>query len=269
MSQVQDLHPMAVPHLRKWLQFRLRTLLLVFVTGSALLAYWASTARRQHLAIAGLSSQGARIEQYEVETKHRRAIPFLSNWLVQTFGEESFSHPTSLRLPYFCKQQNGPLDLTRLDRLTDLQEVDARWSTITDADLSHFQELKYLESLDLSDTKITDAGLVHPQGLSTLEMLDLGGTRVGDQGLKHLSQLEGLKVLLLSYRPITDAGLKPLAGHKNLEEVSLCGTKITDGAIETIATWSRLQELHLTDTAVTDHGEQRLKRRLPQCTVIR
>lgn len=102
----------------------------------------------------------------------------------------------------------------------------------SDADLAGFEELTGLQTLDLRRTQVTDAGLVHLKELKGLETLELWGTKVRGPGLVHVKELKGLKTLGLLGTQVTDAGLVHLKELKGLRELDLWNTEVTDAGAE-------------------------------------
>ncbi len=72
-----------------------------------------------------------------------------------------------------------------------------------------------------------------------------GVTSIGNDDLKHLSGFDSLESLWLDDTQISDAGLKHLSGLANLNYLSLKGTQVTDEGVES------------------------LKKKLPDCNIIR
>ena len=120
-----------------------------------------------------------------------------------------------------------------------------RGRNLTDAGLADVAKLGNVVELNLRDTKITSAGLVHLKGLSKLTRLHLERTKVGDEGIANLARLA------------------------RLEYLNLYGTKISDKSLEHLVGLKELQQLYVWQTDVTDAGITKLKKALPDITIVR
>ena len=83
-----------------------------------------------------------------------------------------------------------------------------------------------LEELIASETSITDVGLENLKPLSKLRLLHLDGTEVGDEGLVHLSALP-LQVLDLCGTRVSDAGMPAdwVAARRSTSTKSKCAQR--------------------------------------------
>ena len=193
-------HPVKAKPKRRWLQFSLRTLLvLMLVCGCALgwLRHEVQRARAQREAAKPLEELGG-------DVVYNRVGGPVAYWLGQLLGEDLDFEPTVVSL-------DG--------------------TPVTDAGLTHLKGLPQLRTLILSHSKITDAGLVHLKGLPQLQTLILNHSEVTDAGLEHLQGLTQLTVLGLSSTQITDAGLEHLQGLKQLRWLYLGRTQVTDAGV--------------------------------------
>src|SRR5262245_34553348 len=77
----------------------------------------------------------------------------------------------------------------------DVDGVDLRHVTVTDAALKELAVITNLKELDRFDTKVTDAGLKHLAALKQLQILDIGGTKVTNEWLKQLVTFKHLQHL--------------------------------------------------------------------------
>lgn len=150
---------------RRFVQFRLRTLLILITVSALGLAGYRSRVQyylRQHEAALALSAKGAVAEWR----------PLRPAWLAAVLG-------------------------VVLDEevLQDCFAVHAEHAGLNDADLAHLQQMPRLERLYLARNPISDEGLKRLQGLQRLERLSLWETKITDEGLRHVGKLRSLKVL--------------------------------------------------------------------------
>ena len=87
-----------------------------------------------------------------------------------------------------------------------------------------------LEELVANETSISDAGLAHVRVLPKLRSLRLSGTAVSDAGTQHLLELP-LVLLDLSGTHVSDAGLECLSGIRSLQELWIIGCLASEGGL--------------------------------------
>ena len=116
---------------------------------------------------------------------------------------------------------------------------------LKDNGLADVAKLGNVVELNLRDTKITSAGLMHIKGLSKLTRLHLERTNVGDEGIANL------------------------AGLVRLEYLNLYGTKISDKSLDHLVGLKKLRQLYVWQTEVTDAGIAKLKKALPDITIVK
>ena len=146
---------------RRWLQFSMRTMLVVVTLSCVALAVWVVPLERQRQAVEAIQAMDGRFHYADNEGKSESfPVAFLRRWLPQAY----------------------------------VNEVEVLWlddTEITDDGLAPVEHLIGLQILTLEDSQVTDAGLAHLQGLTGLENLNLTGTQVTDAGLVHLEGLTG------------------------------------------------------------------------------
>jgi hypothetical protein len=164
---------------RRWVQYRLR-ILLVVVAVLAIPSGWLVAqvlqARRERLAAAAIEELGVEVGWSE---------PSGPTWLWALLGDD----------------------------LIDGRHVDAVQligDKGTDAALEHLKVLDQVQILDLTGSEVTNAGLQDLRGLNQLQSLWLCGTQVSDDGLENLKGLNSLQDLYLAKTKVTDAGIKRL-----------------------------------------------------------
>lgn len=233
--------PEAPQRWRRFAQFRLSTLMALFVLVGALLSSLVSRTALEVRAIARLRRLGAGVT-CAIETP---------SWQSFLLGDASGEQDVAERV-YLNNAQIGDAELTWVRYLADVRSIDTWCTKATDAGLLHLRPLRRLQSLGLCGAAITDAGLEHLGGLENLTYLSLRQTAVTDAGLQHLKGLRKLKSLDLSGTRITDAGVSTLAALGELEVLNLSGTNITDAGVADLRDIKNLKALDLSVTKITD-----------------
>ncbi len=184
---------------RRWLQFRLQTLLVIVAVLCVPLAWvaWKMDQKRHERAvIAELERLGSSVGyDWQMDCFRRLwvvpepdAKPTGPHWLRRLLGDDFFSHLVYIHLrpdleTFFGKYKgDGPSS----DQYT-------RGPVAKDGDLRLVATFSKLEVLDLSYSEIGDAGLTHLKGLAHLRFLNVSETNITDAGLRHLKSLTTLK----------------------------------------------------------------------------
>jgi hypothetical protein len=181
--EAEPLKPDPPKRKRRWLQFRLRSL-LIFAAICSIASAWV----------------GQKIEQKREEREAVEAIRALRGHVWYDYD-------------YHNVGPSGPAWLRRLLGDNYFSEVDAVVFNIfgvSDADLVHLKGLPQLHVLDLSGTQVTDDGLLYVNGLITLQHLDLSNTRITDAGIVNLKGLAELQCLFVQDTQVTHAGVEEL-----------------------------------------------------------
>jgi hypothetical protein len=188
---------------RRWLQFSLRTLMLVVLMVSVPLGWFGMKVRvaeREDAAVDAIQALGGGISYRSDDLPTPAWIPR--------------RHAVKVLAVFLGETQTTDADLGRLKEhlrtLPHMEELKLQKTRITDAGLEHLEEFTNLEELDLSSTPISDAGLVHLKPLSRLRCLQFTGSHITDDGLAHLSGLTQLIWLYLDNTQVTDAGVAEL-----------------------------------------------------------
>jgi serine/threonine-protein kinase len=107
-------------------------------------------------------------------------------------------------------------------------------------------------------------------GTFTLKAIDLAGNvKVTDTELKTLFRQVKLKRLVLADTQMGDAGVYCCEGPQGLEELDLRSTTVTDTSLLALHRHSQLLRLDLRGTKTTAAGVERLRAKLPRCTILR
>ena len=204
---------------RRWLQFRLRTLLL-FVVVIAFATNWLVGAKkradRQKQAVDTIIGSGGWVNyDYQLTDpnlpfNHPRAWNVNAEmpgpaWLRSRLGDDWFRRPIWVTA-------TTDMSANQVGDLPDILELTISHGPITDAGLARLGGLRNLRDLNVSGTWITDAGLDNIRDLKALHDLNLSDTKITDEGLRKLAGLTNLERLGLINTQATGAGLKWLAG---------------------------------------------------------
>ncbi len=147
---------------RRWLQFRLRTLLIAILVLSLPLSWLAvkiRSGRRQREAAGAVLRVGGAVS-YNCGIVCRFRVP---SWLDELLGTD-FSVVNGVCLDHH-KTHGRP---------------------VGDNDLALLSPLTNLKYLDLTNSRITDTGLENLKGHTRLEQLYVHGTQVTNEGVKSL-----------------------------------------------------------------------------------
>lgn len=223
------------PH-RRWLQFSLRTLLIVMTLLAMALGTAMLPAERQRRAVRTVRGLGGSVSYAD------------------PLAEESL----------FVSQLRVRLGRDYFDVV---KEIDLVGTPASDQDLAQLRRLTHVERLFLDDTQVTDAGLENLQGLKQTQMLSLNNTRISDTGVAYLLQATNLRTLWLNRTGVTDATLARLHEHSQIGELYLDGTQVTDAGLPHLQSMSQLRKLSLAGTRVTEAGVKELKKSLPRCYI--
>ncbi len=237
---------------RRWFQFRLRTLLIVFLVLSLPLSWFAvrmESTRKQREAIAAIRKAGGRV--------HIEGTLWSAPDWVRAVSGDGYYVDIAVGSP---DADFGDEEAKYFKDLPNLRGLQLGGLQITDAGLENLRGMPHLWKLYLNDAKITDAGLKHLAGLSGLRMLVIGGMPVTDTGLAHLKGLTNLEDLMLRDTLVTGAGLQNLKGLTKLKDLDLTGPAITDAGFEHLAALPNLKRLFLHRTGITDAGLEHLGR---------
>jgi len=185
---------------RRWLQFSLRTFLVLFALLGIGLGRHVERARRQKLAVAAWQQLGAEIGCRHQLTRTKFGTTYFDNRAAlpgpaaahRVLGSEHFE--TVIRLRLITSKQISEQDFTALEGLPDLRtlEIYGRFQ-LTDESVSHLRRLARLERLVLANVD----GESDP-------------SRLSDACLDDLAGLESLRELFLLDQAFTDADVARL-----------------------------------------------------------
>lgn len=208
-------------NLRRLVQFRLRTLLAVFLLAPLAVGWW-------HLKMQSYRTQQEALEELARFTPYVAFEPGRPAWL-RHFADKSL-FKDAVHVSFQGKR------------------------SFTDDDASYLANLRRLRRLSLQDTKVMDRGLRHIADLVELDTLSLENTRVTDDGLERLRGLQKLRVLQVSSAKVTGKGLRHLAGLPLLERVEVACQGMRDEDVAVFSQLPRLRELLVWTSELSDDG---------------
>lgn len=210
---------------RRWYQFRLRTLLILFTIAAVAMAFFSQKIRQQYREQAVIEwvqkMQGTASFEYG---DYLDDYDYDNSWQSWTHTQTFIMTGSALDLEEVGYWQRwtglwtpGPVKGVELGRQLP---IDSTKATITD--ISRLAQLPELEHLTLDNTDVHD--LTPLAELTALRLLRLQGTKVTD--LTPLANLDNLRILYLMDTPVED--LSPLHELSNLEVVILDRAPVTD-----------------------------------------
>ncbi len=225
---------------RRWLQFSLRSLLVLTTVFAVWFGNCVHNARQQKKAVTHFVGLGGSITyEYQVDktgTSIPNATPHAWMGLRDLIGGEYFDSVRSLSL---WRSEITDEDLRLLRGLRGLKRLHLGRTQVTDSGMAHIGEMESLRALRLTDTEITDAGLEHLCGLRHLEELVLDGTTVTDEGMENLADLRSLESVNLIGTAVTEEGVNCLleAGKAVacILDARLCALDEADQPIRTVS----------------------------------
>jgi hypothetical protein len=216
---------------RRWLQFSLRSMLILTALISAWLAFYYVPAKRADRAIKALQAVGVQVSyDYQhvpgtSEHGYSYQVPPPGLPLVRAiFGAGFFQHADQVILDHKPLKAD---DVSLVERLPTISDLWLDGCGIGDESMVYLSNLRHLDFLLLRDNQITDLGLPQLENLTALETLDLTNNRITNDGLAYLAKLTNLKALWLDGTDISDDGLKHLAPLKALTLLSVNHTAVT------------------------------------------
>lgn len=259
---------------RRWLQFGLRSLLLITTVFGVWLGIHMKRVRRQKEAVQAIREFGGWVhydfqeiagKPFEFDARTKPRVP---DWLLARLGEDFFFDVVDVNLVYAYdsgeREANATLTnaaMPHLNAFPKLRQLCLKETQATDEDLRIIGTLKSLERLFFWDAKgITDEGVSHLSGLTRLGKVHLSFSHIGDEGLRVLADLPNIEYISVQGGRFTDRGLECLKDKKQLRGlwVGIGPTKITDAGVRHLSGLTNLEYLELQKTGVTDTGLEHL-----------
>ncbi len=235
------------PPRRRFLQFSLRTLLVVMTVLAVWLGTWLDRGRREKAAVEALRQKGyvGIHYDYQVDSNGKRvtnASPPGPGWAHKFLGEHCFTRVVRMSSTYYDLDDEALAHAAQFRCLRILYN-NVGMVSVAEFRMSWSSPENYAASGSVPDP-VTDEGLARLRHLTRLETLILVGTKVTDDGLQHVTRLRRLTRLKISSPNITDQGIPHLLKLKNLKELCVSGTSISEA------------------------GVAELRRRLPNCAIV-
>jgi len=170
---------------RRWLQFRLRTALVVTAAIALGLGMQMKGAREQKELVDALDRLGVFYDRSQTKAP---------KWLRAILGDEHFSRVTAIHLGGRTDPKGEGITLSGKPWHTAQSRIGQdgrRWFEMGDQELEQIARLPAtyrVKSVFLALTKVTDAGLEHLRHLSHLEWLDVSFTEVTEAGVERLRE---------------------------------------------------------------------------------
>jgi hypothetical protein len=225
---------------RRWLQFRLRTVLVITALVAVACGWFGSRlhkARLQSEAVATLLRHGAKVK-YAHEVVGQPLVDFferegrfdgesIPTWQRTLLGDEAFKRVVGISLDV---GRLSPEYAGAIAHLPELERV-------------HFEAEQRLGAAEYKGA-VTDDLLTAIGGLTKLKTLQLEGpSRVSESGLRPLSNLRSLETLILGLMPTPPHVLEPVGGMTALRTLVLFGR----------GTFDELQFEHLENLVQLEH----------------
>lgn len=177
------------PPRRRWLQWRLKTMLLGLVVPAALLAWWLTPYLRERTIVNRLRAKGASVT----------TVPAGPPWLSKWFGQSALQRVTQINTsPAGAKIVDD--DLAGIGLCELLERLELTGARVTGKSLPGLEQLPRLAWLDLTSTQVTLGELWDFQARWKR------GTVVGDPGDDlYLSNNSAFEVDQLSHYGLIDA----------------------------------------------------------------
>jgi hypothetical protein len=155
---------------RRWLKYRLRTLMLVILVAGLCLTGWRRMQEHEQTVVVL-----AKAKHLEPALKEPRWIDRVTHADLRQVTRASFHGVATI----------GDEELAQLRRCAGLKRLSLYRTSVTDEGMENLQAFIGLKVLSLEHTAITDAGLEHLAGLRRLEELQLSHSKVQGLGLQH------------------------------------------------------------------------------------
>lgn len=237
------------PRRRRFLQFSLRTVLVLITVVAVWLGTWLDRGRREKAAVEALRQSGYVTFdcdfQWDANGEFARtAKPPGPEWAREWLGRHCFMRVVGVTTTY------GEFDDDALAPVAQFRQL-RRFANDVEMVLSHLEGRGDWSTP--CNYAMRDAGKYRP---------------ISDAGLTHLSRLAHLESLVLIGTEVTDEGLRQLTGLQRLKRLKISSPNITDEGVPLFLKLEGLEDLCISGTSVSGTGIAELRRGLPNCTVV-
>jgi hypothetical protein len=271
---------------RRWLQFSLRTLLVLTALAAGAMLAWRAYVepyRRQRQTLALVEQLGARCQTEIAPGWLRRILGGdLQNIVLLDLSDcdepDRYIEPVAALPDVHTLVVGGPAfgdeHLRRLRGLTSLRWLILDTTSVTEERVSEIRRALPQAEVFVSDRRAIDAlykvghltirprradvPLIKSEWLNVVTEFS-SGWDIGEAQLAHLKRLKQLKLLDFHRTPLSDAGLAHVEGLSGLRVLNLSCTNVSDAGLKYVEGLKQLQELYLVGTQVSDAGMGHLK----------
>lgn len=207
---------------RRWLQYSLKSLLIVMLVFGVWLGWKVNKAREQREIVEALAANKNAVSyDFSMDEDGNyipRSSPPWPNWMESLLGRDFLCDVRGVDLSVEGSPRDQPesdlsTTLARLSTLPDLRSL-ALATVDPVAHLESVGELRSLRHLTIYATSTNksslDRALASLRGLRRLKFLRIWSRDLTDEGLVHLQSLDGLRKLELDYAQVTRAGIERL-----------------------------------------------------------
>lgn len=259
---------------RRWLQFSLRTFLVLLTVFGVWLGLHVRSARKQKESVEAIRRLGGwyyyDFQKYDSATGKAdlQAKSWAPSWLLTYLGDDFFHDVVMVNMVYnedtgkrLDNQRVKDEVLPYLEGVPHLTHLFLHKGQASDPGMKYVGSLKDLRVLMMWDAAaLTDAGVSRLGGLSNLGSLHINDSQIGDESLRVLATLPRIEKLSLQGNRITDAGLAHLRSKSELKSLHVgWGTEISDAGLAHLAGLAKLEVLDLQKSQVTSKGLEQLK----------
>jgi hypothetical protein len=257
-----------------WLQFSLRTMLVVTLLIALAIGLPRQRSLSQHRAARRLTDRGAEVWLASDVRSQQSQV----QWLIFGDNRYDFVFRVSFRdqqltandialvrqfpdLPEL-RMTNCHLDTaatSELGTLTSLRGLRVEGGSLAGLEAVAWENVSQLGWLVLEDIDLTQLDCRRLSGLKDCTELKLASDSLADQQLKLLT-MQNLNMLSLVGSNFSDAGLACLAGSPNLQFLSVRNSRVTGSGLRSLPATAELLMLNLDGSGITAEGLQNLSR---------